>query len=360
MTRRYSGSATGPARARRWTATRPTRTGGSPSSCRAHRRSTASPQATPDDTTVTIRALNDLASSDFFGDILSVPWDAADAAGTFGLNFIPQLIARSKFITFRYPVPVRDWELHADFQVTAVGEVTERAAGNVLYTGCGPDMTVVGSVKGTATFASDTVDVSAQLLSNRTGVGAGEAVTFGARGEDFQLRDAGRGNGVFMFRLPVSYKTEKVSPSSGEQPIRHVQDISAECVGSGGLSTPPKKSSDCGVRDYNSTLDATIPKARHVYLADEVPNIYGLWKDCGTMKLQPADPPVAPTMDGCQSPKVSGGRMPSTADIFDKSKKRLEISGTMSCRTEGAGSLSTLEYNWSLEFCRVENGKPDC
>jgi hypothetical protein len=316
-------------------------------------------QAKPDDKTVTVRAANDLKSANFYKDVLSAGWDANDAVGSAGLSLVPDLIARSKFITFRYPVPVRDWKLDADFQVTAVGEATERIAYNEVLTGCGSDDLIDDSVKGTATFASDTVDVSAKLLSNAEGNVGDQAVVFGPRGEDFQLRDAGRDNGVLMFTLPVTYKTERIAPSPGEQPERHTEQAGG-CVGGGGFSSPPKQADDCGVRSYDSTLDATIPKPRHLYVADEVPGILGLWKNCGTSALYPEDPPVAPSMNGCESPKVTGGRMPSTADIFDASKKRLDVSGTLSCRSEAPGRLWTLEYNWSLQFCRVENGKPDC
>jgi hypothetical protein len=316
-------------------------------------------EAKPEDKTATIRAVNDLTSSNFFDDILSVPWDASDAAGSFGLSLIPQLIARSKFITFRDTIPVRDWKLSADFEVTAVGDVTQHLAYNELFQGCGISQLHDESVLEQGTFASDAVDITAKLISNPEGNIGDQAFVFVPRGKDFTMVDAGSGNGVLMFPLPGSYKTEKSysTPGTWKKPTRHVEDISSCASGWGeGGSTPVD---DCGVRDYKGTLQVTMPKARHLYLAGEHADAGRLWKHCGST-LYPSDPVVPPPLKNCQSLTTSGGKVPSIADVFDTSKKRLDVSGKLTCTREDEGSLSQIDYNWTLQLCRIENGKPDC
>jgi hypothetical protein len=317
-------------------------------------------QAAPDDKTVTVEAVNDLKSSNFFEDIQSVPWDAVDAAGSFGLSLLPGLLARSKFITFRYEVPVRDWKLSADFQVTAVGEVTEQLAYNEEFTGCGTTSYLDESIKGIGTFASESVDITAKLISNPEGNWGDQAFIFVPKGAEFAMTDAGQGDGVYMFPLPAHYTTEKSysEPGTWKKPDVDVHQDTV-CAYGGAESGGATPADDCGVRTYDATLQATMPKARHLYLAGTHATTSNLWKHCGD-PLQPSAPPVAPTIGACINSKVSGGKVPSTADIFDQSKKQLEITGTMTCSSEGKGSIQQVDYNWTLQLCRIENGKPDC
>jgi hypothetical protein len=317
--------------------------------------------ATPDDLTVVVRASNDLTSADFFKDVQSVGWDAADAAGSFGLSLVPQLIARSKFITFRYAVPVRDWKLSADFQVTAIGDITEQRAFNIEYTGCGITTRLDRSTKGLGTFASDPVNVTAKLLSNPDAFLDNQAFVFVPKGEDFELRDAGEGDGVYMFPLPVHYKTEKSysEPGSWSKKPDVFVDRATVCAGGGAEDSGYTPVDDCGVRDYDGVLQATMPKARHLYLAGTAAGGSDLWKHCGD-PLRPTDAPVAPAIGYCVNSKVAGGKVPSIADIYDTSKKRFSVEGTLSCTEKGDGSIGEVDYNWTMQFCRIENGKPDC
>jgi hypothetical protein len=258
---------------------------------------------------------------------------------------------------------VRDWKLNADFQVTAFGEFTERNAYNEQpATMCGHTPPLHEEVvTGVATFASDPINVTAQLISNPKGNIGDQAFVFSATGTDPSLTDIGQGNGIKMFSMPVSYSTEKTdaSPGTGDKPQRFNQKASGGCAAGGGYDSGPKRDPDCGVRTYDSTLNVTMPKARHLYVAGEQSSEFNLWKNCGAT-LYPYEPPVVPAIQSCDSPTVSGGDVPSIADIFDNGKKHLEVTGALTCSLETNGYLQQLKYSWTLDFCRIEDGKTDC
>ncbi len=302
-----------------------------------------------------------LKSNDFWKDMASLPWDALDAAGSGGLTLVPEMLSRFKTISFASTVPVRDWSINADFQVTAIGVVTERSAENIIFP-CGSIPSNNSSVKEVGTFASDPVKVTATLLSNPEGNLGDQAFVFVPKGQSFTMSEADE-SGVRMFPMPVHYSTKKTSskPGTGEMPDPLTdQSVCSDGVGGGGYSgNTPKPASDCGVHTYDSTLQVTMPKARTLYVAGDQAGSAALWRNCGD-PARPFDPAVAAWQTSCKAPTIKGGRIPSINDIVDTSKTRFTVEGSLSCRTEEPGSLQTIDYTWTLDFCRIVDGKPSC
>lgn len=144
----------------------------------------------------------------------------------------------------------------------------------------------------------------------------------------------------------------------------HKTDDSACAGGMGGGGyhddhTPPQ--SDCGVRDYDSTLQVTIPQPNTLYAAgDQVQIDHQLWSNCGDL-LYPFEPVVAPWRDNCYgTPTIEGGELPSTAQIADPTVRHFQVEGSYSCLYSETGELSSSDYTWTLDFCRLTDGKPDC
>ncbi|MEO9103650.1 MAG: hypothetical protein ABI238_01695 [Terrimesophilobacter sp.] len=317
-------------------------------------------QAQSHKVSIDVHAVSNLKSSDLFKDATSVPWDALDMVGSAGLSVIPELLGRTKFITFTETIPVVDWKLSAEFNASAKGELTVHRAENNVYQGCGATMTVNESVDGKSTFASNKQLVTAALLSNQVGNVGDQAFVFFPKGTTFKVNDLGE-DGIEMFGLLADYSTKKSwsKPATGDQPSQKV-DISTDCVGGGGYHPDTQTpASDCGLRTYVSGLDITMPSARHLYVSGEQSNESNLWKSCGN-PLVPFDPPVAPSLQSCQSPQYKGGKIPSINDIFDPSIPKFDIKGSMNCIVEEPGRLQQVYYNWTLTLCRVVDGKPNC
>lgn len=321
-------------------------------------------EASPVDLTVGLHARNDLKGSNLLDDLGAVPWDAADAAESFGLTLLPELLARSKFLTSYADIPVRDWELDADFQVTAIGTLTGRVAYDIEW-GCG---TVAGKNQSTqekGTFTTDPVQVSALLISNEFGNLGDQAFVFAPLGDEFTMHEADQ-SGVAMFPMPVHYTVEKStsSPGTGQMPDHRVDTSDCGGVGSGGYQGDDTQlPSDCGARSYDSTLQVTMPKPRTLYAAgDEVSTALDgqLWLNCGD-PLSPFDPVVAPWHDVCYAtPTIHGGKLPSISDIADTSRRHFQVEGSFTCVRNEPGALHSTDYSWTLDFCRLTDGKPDC
>jgi hypothetical protein len=313
--------------------------------------------AEPEDLKVKVRAVSNLGGNDFFKDMASLPWDALDAAGTGGLTVIPQVLSRMKLLTQTGTVAVQDWSLEADFEATLVASMESRSASNYQTPGgCGHAARVITrSTHLTASIASDTVPVSAVLLSNPDGNLGDQAAVFVATGQEFQPWDFGQG--PVMFELPGNYSAEKThhEPAVGELPPLKVGVSNGVCAdgGTGGYVPPVP---DCGQRTYSDTLQVSVPspKVLHAgsksgYLAEH------LWNECGDGLN-----PVAPQPDSCDSPKRGGGKFPSISDVFDSSKNMIEISGSLTCRDQDEGWLTEFDYQWTLVLCRIVEGKAAC
>jgi hypothetical protein len=316
-------------------------------------------QAKPKDLSIDVHAVSDLKASDLFKDAAAAPWDLLDAAGSFGATLIPEFIGRSKFITFTESIPVRDWDLTAQFEASAKGEITIHRATNEDFQGCGA--TVINhSTDGKVTFESDKRAITASLLSNDFGNVGDQAFVFTPKGKDFTGSDIGNGNGLQMFGLLAAYSADKsaAAPAAGDQP--ELKTIpSGDCVGGGdGLHDSPRPS-DCGVRTYAMDLNVSMPSPRHLFVSGEPSNESNLWKNCGDPFI-PWDPPVAPIMQSCAAPQSKGGKVPSIKDVFDTSKTKLTIKGSYSCIRDDPGQLDQIFYNWTLTLCRIVDGKPQC
>lgn len=316
-------------------------------------------QARAKDVSIDIHAVSDLKASDLFKDAASAPWDLLDAFGSYGLTLIPELISRSKFITYTESIPVRDWDLTAQFQASAKGEITVHRASNVDWQGCGGYGLVNRSTDATSTFTTTTADVTAKLLSNDFGNFGDQAFVFYPKGESFTGIDLGNGDGLKMFGLLADYSTDKTTatPATGDLPERRLEDCSMGGGGSG--EQPDPEPEDCGVRTYAMDLNVTMPSPRHLFVSGEQSDEFGLWKNCGD-GLIPFDPTVAPTMQSCVAPQSKGGKIPSIDDIFDPSKTKFTITGSYSCIHNDPGQLDQVYYNWTLTLCRIVDGKAKC
>lgn len=316
-------------------------------------------KAQPKDLSIDVHAVSDFKSSDLFKDAASLPWDAIDAFGSGGLSLIPELLGRTKFVTFTDAIPVRDWDLTAQFQASAKGEITVHRASNVDWQGCGGYSLINRSTDATSTFTTTEAPVTASLLSNDFGNVGDQAFVFYPKGESFTGIDLGNGDGLKMFGLLAAYSTEKTTaePATGDQPERKLED----CAGAGngsGLHADPEPE-DCGTRTYAMDLNVAMPSPRHLFVSGQPSNEHGLWKNCGD-GLVPDDPTVAPRMQSCAAPQSKGGKIPSIDDIFDPSKTKFTITGSYSCIRDDPGQLDQVYYNWTLTLCRIVDGKAKC
>lgn len=316
-------------------------------------------RAKPVNLSIAIHAYSDLKSSDLFKDLASAPWDLLDAAGSFGATLIPEFIGRSKFIMYTESIPVQDWDLTAQFQASAKGEITVHRASNVDWQGCGGYGLINRSTDATSTFTTTETDVTTKLLSNDFGNVGDQAFVFYPKGESFTGIDLGQGDGLKMFGLLADYSTDKTTatPATGDQPERKLEDCSVGGGGGGEHSDPEPE--DCGVRTYAMDLNVTMPSPRHLFVSGEPSDEYGLWKNCGD-GLIPSDPTVAPTMQSCAAPQSQGGKVPSIDDIFDPSKTKFTIKGSYTCIRNEPGQLDQVYYNWTLTLCRIVDGKAKC
>ncbi|TFB79536.1 hypothetical protein [Terrimesophilobacter mesophilus] len=316
-------------------------------------------RAKPKNLSIDVHALSDLKSSDFFKDVTSVPWDAVDAFGTGGLSLIPEMLGRTKFITFTESIPVQDWDLIAQFQASAKGKITVHRASNVDWQGCGGYSLINRSTDATSTFTTPETAVTAALLSNDFGDYGDQAFVFYPKGASFSAFDFGNGDGLQMFGLLAEYSTNKTTaaPATGDQPERKLEDCDGAGGGGGQHSDPEPQ--DCGVRTYAMDLNVTMPSPRHLFVSGQQSDEHGLWKNCGD-GLVPNDPTVAPSMQSCAAPQSKGGKVPSIDDLFDPSKTKFTITGSYSCIRNDPGQLDQVYYNWTLTLCRIVDGKPQC
>ena len=316
-------------------------------------------KAQPKDLSIEVKATTDLKGSNLFKDLAALPWDAMSFLGSFGTSLIPELLSRTNFLTFKSSIPVRDWDLSAQFEASAKGKIVVHRATNVDWQGCGGYSIINRSTDAESTFTTTKTAVTAALVSNDFGNVGDQAFVFYPKGETFTAIDLGNGDGLKMFGLLAAYSTDKTTaePATGDQPERKMED----CIGAGsggGLHSDPQPQ-DCGVRTYAMDVNVTMPSARHLFVPGQPSNESGLWKNCGD-PLVPFDPTVAPTMQSCAAPQAKDGKVPSIDEIFDPSKTKFTISGSYSCIQDEPGQLNQVYYNWTLTLCRVVDGKAKC
>lgn len=316
-------------------------------------------KAQPKDLSITVKAISDLKGSNLFKDLASLLTNAKSFLGGGGVSVLIEMLSRANFVTFKESLPVRDWDLTAQFQASAKGEITVHRASNVDWQGCGGYGLISRSTDATSTFTTTETDVTAKLLSNDFGNVGDQAFVFYPKGESFTGIDLGQGDGLKMFGLLADYSTDKTTatPATGDQPERKLEDCSVGGGGSGEHSDPEPE--DCGVRTYAMDLDVTMPSPRHLFVSGQPSDEYGLWKNCGD-GLIPSDPTVAPTMQSCAAPQSQGGKIPSIDDVFDASKTKFTIKGSYTCIRNEPGQLDQVYYNWTLTLCRIVDGKAKC
>lgn len=308
--------------------------------------------AQAEDIDVSLRAVSNLGANDFFKDLASLPWDALDAAGTGGLSVVPIVLSKMKLYTVTGTIPVRDWSLEADFEATLVGSFEKRWAGhNRFPDACSGGWVVhTSSVDTSSSFATDTVQVSAALLSNPHGNLGDQAAVFHPTGEE--LDPGYSSEGALMFNMPVHYQTTQSQhrPAVGPIPPEEVTG-GGGCAdrGDGPVEVAPPEP-DCSATQYSGNLEVAMPAARTLYaVGDESSHVYTR-ADCG-------GGPAAPATNGC---KRSGGKMPPINELFDPANTIIEVDGSLACSEERAGHMSKLDYHWTLVLCRIVDGKSAC
>ncbi len=321
-------------------------------------------QVAPKDLTEGVEASVTLKSNDLLADVLSLPWDVLDASSTGGLSLIPDMLARFGSLTYPAQVAVRDWSVDAQFEVTAKGEVTARKAVNETFS-CGGISSVNRSTQEVGTFASDPVIVEAKLLDDPLDNRSDQAIVFVPQGSEFFYREIPN-SGAALFTMPGHYSTEKTTASPGTGTMPETYANQSDCKGGGGGGNVPGNDipPDCGVQTYDAALEVTIPGPHSLYVAGDQANAFDAtgapwWKNCGD-PVDPWDPVVAPAYSGCDGASIVDGDMPSMKDILDPSKKSFTIEGSNTCRTTWPGELSEITYTWTLDFCRLNDGEPDC
>src|SRR5690606_20861240 len=118
-------------------------------------------------------------------------------------------------------------------------------------------------------------------------------------------------------------------------------------------SEPP--TSDCGARDYMGLGTVVVNDGSVRILADE-PIGTDPWTSCG-WRLALADPHAPPTTLTSRDPAVPTGRQAPPADSVFNASHRFEITGSLSCSRDGQGTLQRFTFDWTLTFCRVEEGQ---
>lgn len=308
--------------------------------------------AEPDEVTARVRAEANVQGSDLAKDLIGAGWDAI---GRSAVGIIANILARMQLVVFAWEVPVRDWELVADFDVTLTGTLWGHSAINqggnsecgtwIMHGSTSAEGSVESQqpVRVTAHYVTEHVDgqpVSGLVMYPK-----------GSNLDAIRITD----DGGELVHLPLDYAVTKSESAPGQDPMppHYVDPVVGGCGDGEPGSGPP--TSDCGARDYMGLGTVVVNDGSVRILADE-PIGTDPWTNCG-WRLAFADPLAPPTtMTSCDSAVPSGGQVPSADSVFNTSH-RFEITGSLSCSRDGQGTLQRFTFDWTLNFCRVEEGQ---
>lgn len=311
--------------------------------------------AEPDEVVAPVRFEANVQGSDLVKDVQAAAWDVISPNA---VAIIANVISRMKLMVYSWQVPVRDWELTADFDVRLSGTLWGHYGVNrsgVSESPCGPWDTHRSTSAQGSVESQDPVRVTAHYVTEQV---EGDPVsglvmyTKGSSLGEIQITS----DGGELAHLPVGYSVTKSESEPGQDPMP--PHFAEPGIGGCGLGTGEgiDNSNDCGPRDYAGIATIMVNEGSIRMLADR-PLDERPWDNCGSGFLF-ADPLAPPTtMANCQNPQLSGGEVPSADSVFNKSG-RFEISGTLNCSRDSEGSLNRFTFDWTLTFCRVnEEGK---
>jgi hypothetical protein len=312
--------------------------------------------AEPEEVTARVQADANVEGSDLMKDLVSAGWEAL---GKSIPSMFAAVAARMKLVSFVWDVPVRDWTLVADFDMTLSGTLRSHTGinrGGVAAAPCGV-WTTHESTTGDGTVESSLpVRVTAHYITEQIEGEVISGLVFFPKGSSLDALTIGPDGGEIAYPQ-VNYRTTKSESSPGNDPMppHYEEPFVSGCGDGDGSSAPPQP--DCGARDYLGLATILVNDGAVRVLADE-PNSEP-WRHCGS-RFPFADPLAPPSaMSSCASPQETGGAVPSADSVFNKNN-RFEISGSLSCARDGEGSLHRFTFEWTLTFCRVVEGKSDC
>ena len=311
--------------------------------------------AEPEEVKSTVEAHVNVEGSDLFSDLQS----AANAARGGVLAIVMGAIERMQLLTFTWDVPVRDWTLDAEFDMTLTGIVSAHSGFNYttpgLY-GC-PDASTNRSTSAVGQMNGKPHRVEVKYLAGKDD---GEALTMlllhtkGMSIDDLKTHS----NGTEVAYVEFDYGLTKVANEPGVEPMpaHSIRDGGGCGDGKEGVAPPQ---TDCGERAFLGMSTVNLLGEFLYITVDEIAG--NAWKHCGS-SLQPTvagivSPPNS--LDNCQGHHIDGGEIPNLDTVFNTSNK-FEVSGELRCSREGGGSLHRFSFDWTLEFCRIVEGKRAC
>lgn len=311
------------------------------------------PGAAPEAVTSTMRYSANLEGADLWKGLRDA---AADAAGGVP-NMIAGTLSRMNLAVFAWEIPVRDWTLDAEFEMTLTGVFHQHYGVYTWRRGTGghcPDSTVNRSDSGSGTIKSQPHRVTVRHLTveDESGGPIGGTLIHTKGLELHEIQTYSR-NGGELAHLDVSYTIEMREDKPGIEPMPEQEFHHNEHHCADGLGLPPPQP-DCGTRDFRgiatmNILDGTI------HITADTP-VGTPWKHCGWQNV-PAPPRE---LTSCKNATRTGGVLPSLDTIYNQNNKAFTISGTLACNSGGVGSLRRFSFDWQLDFCRIVDGVRAC
>lgn len=303
--------------------------------------------AEPEEVTVPVRLDSNLEGSDLVKDLKAAAWDRISPSLA---GIMASILSRMKLVIFSWEVPVRDWKLVGNFDVTLTGELWSHSGRYETSSGdCGTfthneSTTTQGSVDTqerphvTAHYVTEVVDgnpVSGLVIYPR-----------GSSIDDLKITR----EGVELLHFPVSYSASRSMSEPGADPMppHYVDPYFYSCGDGIGGWTPPQP--DCGPRDYLGLATLLLQDGEVRVLGNDDDKE---WEHCGS-GLPYANPLTPPTqMSKCHGAAPVGGQVPSADAVFGE-RGWFEITGSLSCSRDGEGSLDRFTFDWTLKFCRID------
>lgn len=305
--------------------------------------------AEPEEVTSGVRLDANVQASNLVKDLISLAFDLPAGWGSVLLS----MLQRMKILSFTWEIPVRDWTLSAEFDVTLAGSLSGHSSVNMTGSAsCGVwTMNRSSSAEGTVE-SYEPMRVQADYLS----IGGVDGVLFRTLGTDLESIVID-GDGAELVHLGAKYSVSKRDQEPGADPMPplYTDPNFGDCgdgEDTGGGSGP-----DCGPREYLGIVTVNgLDGEVHLTQNESIGRV---WERCG-MPMIPSEPLAPPaTLDGCPAASRTGGKVPSPDVVFSE-RGSFEISGTLTCDRLGNGTLGQFEFDWTLEFCRVVDGRSDC
>lgn len=311
--------------------------------------------AEPKEVTSPIRADANLKGSDLFKDLR----DAANDARSGILAVVIGALERMKLLTFAWEVPVRDWTLEAEFDMTLRGVVSAHQAENRripgLY-GC-PDSTSFGSSSALGQMSGKPHRVTATYLTAENGGETYSTLLIHTKGRSIDDLVTHQ-NGTELAHIEFDYGITIQKDAKAQEPIPAPYTDSGAGCGDGdgtGVNIAP----DCGERSFMGM--GTVTRLSDI-LYVTVDHLVGQkWQHCKLPLAPTVEDVVSPpqSLELCRNAYLDKGEIPSVDTVFSDTNY-FEIEGELRCSYDGRGSLQRFTFDWTLEFCRIVDGERAC